>query len=174
MRRSGGWLAAAALVQLACLRPQAVAICEIHGTVFESDCTTPVPGMMIWAIYDLKSGPGDQAGSRVAGPFSSDAKGRFLIPRFEGRGERIPSPGGADCPASLLFIHPSRGAYTVRICSSDYPLSLPSKEMVVHDSQRGPGWTPESARASYQAISALPPGSRSIAWQHVDPGMRPR
>lgn len=170
MRRIVGLIGVAALLQPACTKPQLVAHCELRGTLLEEDCITPVPGVRVWALYDLKADQGNPEGTRAVGPFLSDAKGRFLVPRFEAGARAIQQADGGTCPVRLLFIHPNRGAFAIRICPEDYPPSLPGKDMVVHQAVHG---NPETIRASYQLLSSLPPGPRATAWQQVDPAMRP-
>lgn len=174
MRTSACLFVLAAMLQVACLRPQVVANCEIHGTVVEEDCATPVPDVMVWSLYDLKSDRGNLMGTKVVGPFLSDPKGRFVVPRMEAGGEAVQRAEGEKCPVRLMFIHPARGAFSIRICPEDYPLGFASRDMVVHQPGPGPNGNPEMVRASYRLLSDLPPEHRSTAWQHVDPSLRPR
>lgn len=127
---------------------------------------------MIFALYSFNKDNGTTKEPIAVGPILSDAEGRFVVPKFYKKQWYLEHMYMGDCGGSLLFIHPSLGAYTVLMCTDDFPPDRPFKDLAVHQDTVNEKWTTAQIKYSYHAIEELPKSLQPMAWAHVVPEMR--
>ncbi len=166
------------VLQASCLIPipmtQVVANCEIHGVIRMEDSNLPVENVMVFAKYEFAKDLGTPREPICIGPFFSDTNGRFNIPKFYKKQWYLEHLYMGNCGGSLLFIHPSLGAYSVLICTENFPPELPFKELEVTQHSITPKFTKEMVIFTYNAIGELPKSVQQKAWAHVVPEVRQR
>lgn len=146
--------------------------CEIRGSIVFADDGTPAPNIAVIAFYDADEPMTGGPIRSFAGPFLTDAQGRFIVPPGSAAKRKIRNQPNDDLLGTLLVIHPTLGAVALSMSTSEYPPEAPFANLELVQYRNGEGCG--DIRSSYvKEIDHLPADLRRIAWNCVDPSLRP-